>query len=92
MKKEKKETLNKLGNLYIQIFNKTFSDTNLDNNSIELLKELDFVKNSFEQVKKMPIWPFNIESVKRYFLIIVSPFTAFVLPVIIEKIIASFIK
>lgn len=92
MKKEKKETLNKLGSLYTDLFNKTFNSKILNNDSIELLKSLDFIKKSFEHVEKMPIWPFNSESLKRYFLIIISPFSAFVLPVLIEKIINSFFK
>ena len=77
----------KLSNFYEDIYCKTFRHEELDESSITQLEELETIKSTYVQAKSMPVWPFNAGLFRKFFITILSPFAAFLIPLLVEKII-----
>lgn len=84
MAAKKKEALDRLGitfNFYYEKLSKSSEETVFD---VQSADEISKVYRLYEIVDKMPVWPFDVKSVTRFFATITLPLVVFLLQLLTD--------
>jgi hypothetical protein len=92
MKNAKYEILSSLSMKYNDVYQEIFGSASGSDKDMERLDRLEKISNLYGQAGKMPVWPFNLQMIRKVFLTILSPFAALILPPIFEYAVGLILK
>ena len=91
MSEEQQRFLNMISRHFNDIYKGLDDNKDRYDEFVSSLEELEKLKSYYNLARMMPIWPFNVYLVKRFGLMVLSPFTMFIIPAIFDKYIIPFL-